>query len=605
MAFAPELLAKLRAAWAPSTPLRDFLLQHFDAAWYLRTNADVAAARTDPLRHWLQYGVWEGRKPAPDLELWRRPEPPAAHGWHTFEHKQGFVALRVEPAPAIPAWVQEKFDAAWYLRKYPDVAAAGADPLWHWLDDGLKGGRVGGPGLAMDEAPLLAGEPPAKDLLAANGTYYRQRPTMAQDIVYQVLEQGRLDPSAIAPGARTLALLPQSRQAGRLNYVRLFETLPRQISFLFAVRALDVGGAEKYAADMVQALLESGQTDIAVIVTEQTSAQAEKYRNLGSVAPLWRIRRVFWQDLCAGPARVADATLFARAINALRPRRFITVNSHAGTRAIATCGQALSTVSRLYCAYFVVPNDQPGLFLEGRYSRMTVRYSKSLTDNRPLADFLADCHGPLGGPGVAVIPNRLEQATDEVFERRLTARKALCEPAPHKRLWLWISRINNSHKGAGAVASLARQLPSDEFHLFGPLEESLDSLGLNLPNVFHRGVLQSVLDADFTPYHGFLLTSGFEGLPNIVLEMTQHALPLVLARVGGLTETFSDHGVEFVDPANSPAERIAGFCRALNRVAAYSQDEVERRARKARAEVAARHDKAVFRRNIARFLDLP
>jgi hypothetical protein len=35
----------------------------FDAAWYLRKYPDVAAARIDPLRHYLKYGAAEGRRP--------------------------------------------------------------------------------------------------------------------------------------------------------------------------------------------------------------------------------------------------------------------------------------------------------------------------------------------------------------------------------------------------------------------------------------------------------------------------------------------------------------------------------------------------------------
>jgi hypothetical protein len=39
------------------------------------------------------------------------------------------------------ARLQPVFDAGFYLRKYPDVAAAGVDPLQHYLKDGAKEGR--------------------------------------------------------------------------------------------------------------------------------------------------------------------------------------------------------------------------------------------------------------------------------------------------------------------------------------------------------------------------------------------------------------------------------------------------------------------------------
>ncbi len=79
----------------------------FDAAWYLATNPDVAAAGIDPLEHYLASGQSEGRLPAP-----RR----------------------------VPG-----FDSVWYLSAYPVVAAAGMDALDHYLTSGLDEGRLPGP----------------------------------------------------------------------------------------------------------------------------------------------------------------------------------------------------------------------------------------------------------------------------------------------------------------------------------------------------------------------------------------------------------------------------------------------------------------------------
>ena len=33
----------------------------FDGQFYLRANPDVAAARMDPLEHYLMFGIYEGR----------------------------------------------------------------------------------------------------------------------------------------------------------------------------------------------------------------------------------------------------------------------------------------------------------------------------------------------------------------------------------------------------------------------------------------------------------------------------------------------------------------------------------------------------------------
>jgi len=74
----------------------------FDAAWYLDTYTDVAAAGMDPLDHFLRFGAAEGRRPGP------------------------------------------RFDPATYLRLNPDVARAGLDPLFHYLRHGRGEGRATG-----------------------------------------------------------------------------------------------------------------------------------------------------------------------------------------------------------------------------------------------------------------------------------------------------------------------------------------------------------------------------------------------------------------------------------------------------------------------------
>ncbi len=60
---------------------------------------DVAAAASDPLAHYVEYGAAEGR------------------------------------------WPNRYFDPAWYRQENPDVAAAGIDPLLHYMTNGEREGR--------------------------------------------------------------------------------------------------------------------------------------------------------------------------------------------------------------------------------------------------------------------------------------------------------------------------------------------------------------------------------------------------------------------------------------------------------------------------------
>ena len=148
---------------------------YFDAKFYLDRYGDVAQSGMDPLDHFLKFGWKEGRDPAPHfsttfyLEEYndiregginpfvhfclfgraegRAPKPPGSGS-----PKQAEASNEPPPAPAQPAdkiKVSRKdikitepfFDAAYYLERYPDIAAGGIDPLEHYLTYGWREGR--------------------------------------------------------------------------------------------------------------------------------------------------------------------------------------------------------------------------------------------------------------------------------------------------------------------------------------------------------------------------------------------------------------------------------------------------------------------------------
>jgi hypothetical protein len=65
-----------------------------DRDWYLSHHPDIEASGMDPLQHFVQFGLLEGRAP------------------------------------------NRYFDGAWYLAHYADVAVAGVHPLLHYLQIG-------------------------------------------------------------------------------------------------------------------------------------------------------------------------------------------------------------------------------------------------------------------------------------------------------------------------------------------------------------------------------------------------------------------------------------------------------------------------------------
>ncbi|WP_157085615.1 hypothetical protein [Methylobacterium sp. Leaf99] len=106
-------LAPVRSASSPDRPGTDYALVArsglFDAAYYLKTNPEIAGSGLDPIVHYITDGFREGREPA------------------AF------------------------FDGKAYAEHYPDVQAAGTAPLVHWMRVGKAEGR---------RPPIRAPQPP-------------------------------------------------------------------------------------------------------------------------------------------------------------------------------------------------------------------------------------------------------------------------------------------------------------------------------------------------------------------------------------------------------------------------------------------------------------
>jgi len=151
-------------------------------------------------------------------------------------------------------------------------------------------------------------------------------------------------------------------------------------------------------------------------------------------------------------------------------------------------------------------------------------------------------------------------------------------------------------KGLDLLRHIADLRPTDQFDVFGPPEAGVD-VQTELQNLRYGGVIMDIAAADFTDYDGFLFTSDGEGMPNVVLAMSQHAIPMILARVGGLSHTFTS-GVRFIDHGSDCWQMAREFSAALDEIVALEPAEVSRMTKQARACALERHSADVFNRNV-------
>jgi hypothetical protein len=126
----------------------------FDTAYYVETYPDVVVAGLNPLFHYLVSGIEEGRLPQPP-----RPQsvPLLPKSDVPFVSPSGGGDQAAAVDPAVRKAVEPGFDAAYYLQANPDVAAAGEDPLTHFLTRGWRQQR--NPNLDFDTAYYLSAYP--------------------------------------------------------------------------------------------------------------------------------------------------------------------------------------------------------------------------------------------------------------------------------------------------------------------------------------------------------------------------------------------------------------------------------------------------------------
>lgn len=229
----------------------------FDARWYLQKYPDVAAAGVDPLAHYMSDGAREGRKTSPRFDTrWYVDTYPDASAssinplLHYIHNRQGRVGALSELKALTPGQKADvslllaspHFDADWYaeanklgkagrhaalhylqfgvakalapspsfdgdryLKAYPDVRDAGANPLIHYIRHGENEGRTA---FAVDDPrpPVLNFDFQAPDTVQANGVDWITGPELVGDDLKGVLTLGRSPVGLLPRNAAGLGL---------------------------------------------------------------------------------------------------------------------------------------------------------------------------------------------------------------------------------------------------------------------------------------------------------------------------------------------------------------------------------------------------------------
>jgi glycosyltransferase involved in cell wall biosynthesis len=118
-------------------------------------------------------------------------------------------------------------------------------------------------------------------------------------------------------------------------------------------------------------------------------------------------------------------------------------------------------------------------------------------------------------------------------------------------------------------------------------------------NIICGGTAHDVNKMDFSSYDGVVFTSLLGEMPTVALEMSQQAIPMVLADGGEFRETFDDTAVMYVRNCISANDTAAKIGRALDRLASMTAEEIMAMIESARTQALARHAPMIHASGVA------
>ncbi len=407
-------------------------------------------------------------------------------------------------------------------------------------------------------------------------------PPWAIEIMREIgLEQDR----AVYPTAALLEQFTVYSPYPDVNFARLYVRLAVFVgtgyTHCFVLPWIKRGGADLAALHYIRAVSENPQAKVLVILTENADSPW-----LNRLPP--SVTAVELSKHIGDIGLEATVVILTRLLVQIAPTVIHNINSHHGWQAFRKNGRALRCHSRLYASLFCYDYDQNGL---------PVGYPEVLPHcYQYLCNVLSDN---------ASFPRALQQRfgyVPELFKvtylpTEIPEEPLLRDVRPQRRI-LWAGRLDRQ-KRIDLLARIAERIPTCTFLVFGSalLDASPEVARLSdLANVELRGPFDGFGNLPTSDCDLLLYTSGWDGLPNILLEAAARGLPIVAGDVGGIHELIDDETGYLVKPFDD----VDSYVAIISRVLAECWQEALARGRRARARAATRHSFTAFQEELGK-----
>lgn len=611
-----------------------FLTGHaIDAAYYLAVNEDIRRAGIDPLRHYLRFGMAEGRvfHPALSVESAEGSTGSAEDVSPVLRvGSSSFVLRIVDERRDLDAYLgplheEEEFrvasvrfreflsgagiDATYYLAAHPDIAHSGLDPVDHYLRHGILEGRLFHPRARMAVSPADRHQPQWEEAdavlrIGANAYRFFALPLLeaVDDAVVDLArDQWAHEPSLFAfgiPAVQHLHVVVAGNFPVRLEFevTELLRLMDGSFGAVVVVADLESGDSVRQAGDLTWALTRLGMRTLVV----RTDAPVGSVPGSGDGAGRGFGGDVVvadWDQLC----RMNQASMLARLVNAVKPEVMVVVDAPTGFEAVVDFGVGLSAVTRLACVYDATGPSPGGGGTAARYAGLTAPYARTLTATRSAAGVLDDLWSPVATTAPAVLPQRVVTVDETVMQARLDDRLQRTGQRSGGRHWLWWAPPEVGPVD-GRLERLAAARPADRFDVLARRGEDVPVPGHRSANVRTVGpddLARSAAGAD-----GIILAHPTAGSARVALEMSQYLVPLVLWDSEVFRDVLDPGAAVFAHPTATGDEPDVALSEALDILARMAPGEVGDLVSSAWSLVRERHSDDAYLLGLAGVLGL-
>jgi len=509
--------------------------------------------------HWYFNGMKLDIVPTPlfDTEYYKASHPDIRNNWkqHPFMH---FVETGYkEPFRRHSAM----FDTSYYREKIK-----GFDFNNALLDFTLRGqyeeiAPVSGLQLDYFEST----DPLQSSLLEEAAIYFDARMQKLNNgkVAEMINKATALEPQVVRPyGARLVRLAPVFHPESDLM-CDMHQIVPElekaQYDIIMLMPHCRLAGSANVAGQFTKTVSELTEGENILVITTDLSAFER---------PDWFPENVDVFDLSKYTGQLRQERkirILLDLVRGLRPKKLVNINSNLGWHLTHTFGKQLSAWLDIYFYLFCWDRDSKGN--KGGYPIQwflpTFNYAtKVFTDNTTLQSELQNRYCLTDAAREKIVT--LHTPAAETAVNYQTALRERISSNGVRRVF-WSGRFDRQ-KRIDVLFAVANRLPDVEFWVWGKkvLNDSEVELTAAPDNIRFMGTYTSIDDLPIASCDLFLYTSGWDGLPIILIDVASRGIPIVASAVGGVGDLVtSDTGWPVDDYANPDA-----YCDAINNLLA-------------------------------------